>query len=513
MDESSPLLNSGQPHANQEVKEGISKIFLLATMTGTFLAMADESFVLSNSEEIGGQFRQSSFGPWILCSYNLGYCVALPLYGYLCNTCGHKPILLAALTTFAFGSLITGVAVSMPMLIAARVIAGVGGSGLVDVVSIMINDLLPISEVAVLRGYLSFVSMVGVCSGSPLGGLLMDSIGWRWSFAGQVPIILVILLITALQCPRTSGCNSRQGEFRQLDVLGLSFMTAAIGSLVILLQIIQQSRMKDNLWVAALFVVFLLSTVSLVFTEVFYAKDPLIPIREIKRNGSGVLCLLQTVIMFAQFALIANLATFFVRIRQVNNSTAGLVLLPLALAVALGSVGAGHIIKKYIFTSFFAVILAKASYTIAGLLWRQSPSYLGLIPASLGSLGVGSLVAAQFVAISVRTPSEHANSSITTYWLAQQLGMILGVAVAALLSQRVLADALQSLLKGLPNSSEIIKTVLNDNRALPSLPKPVQGLVRTAYLDSFQSVLILAVSGTALGLLIVIFMREYPIDT
>ncbi|KAE8391149.1 major facilitator superfamily domain-containing protein [Aspergillus alliaceus] len=479
MDESSPFLNSGQPHANQEVKEGISKIFLLATMTGTFLAMADESFVLSNSEEIGGQFRQSSFGPWILCSYNLGYCVALPLYGYLCNICRHKPILLAALTTFVFGSLITGVAVSMPMLIAAQVIAGVGGSGLVDVVSIMINDLLPISEVAVLRGYLSFVSMVGVCSGSPLGGLLMDSIGWRWSFAGQVPIILVILLITALQCPRTSGCNSRQGEFRQLDVLGLSFMTAAIGSLVILLQIIQQSRMKDNLWVAALFVVFLLSTMSLVFTEVFYAKDPLIPIREIKRNGSGVLCLLQTVIMFAQFAVsAASLRTL-----------------------------------KYKILSIISVVLAKASYTIAGLLWRQSPSYLGLIPASLGSLGVGSLVAAQFVAISVRTPSEHANSSITTYWLAQQLGMILGVAVAALLSQRVLADALQSLLKGLPNSSEIIKTVLNDNRALPSLPKPVQGLVRTAYLDSFQSVLILAVSGTALGLLIVIFMREYPIDT
>jgi hypothetical protein len=41
--------------------------------------MADESFVLSNSEEIGGEFRQSSFGPWILCGYNVGYCVALPL--------------------------------------------------------------------------------------------------------------------------------------------------------------------------------------------------------------------------------------------------------------------------------------------------------------------------------------------------------------------------------------------------------------------------------------------------
>jgi glycerol uptake facilitator-like aquaporin len=68
---------------------------------------------------------------------------------------------------------------------------------------------------------------------------------------------------------------------------------------------------------------------------------------------------------------------------------------------------------------------------------------------------VGSLLAAQFIAISARTPPAHAASSITTYWLAQQLGVILGVAVAALLSQKLLADALQVLLSGLPNSSDV----------------------------------------------------------
>jgi hypothetical protein len=123
------------------------------------------------------------------------------------------------------------------------------------------------------------------------------------SFAAHAPIILAILLIAVLQCPRTSRTSSRQEELRQLDVLGFCSMATTIGSLVLLLQILQQSGLEVVFWVIALFAVFSFSSVSLVLTEIFYAKDPLIPICAMKGNGSGVLCLLQFTIMFAQFAV------------------------------------------------------------------------------------------------------------------------------------------------------------------------------------------------------------------
>jgi MFS family permease len=84
----------------------------------------------------------------------------------------------------------------MPMLLGGRFIAGAAGSGLIDVISILINgtadgkhmfiltksllDAVSTSKVAVLRSHLSLACMVGVSSGAPLGGLLMDAIGWRW---------------------------------------------------------------------------------------------------------------------------------------------------------------------------------------------------------------------------------------------------------------------------------------------------------------------------------------------
>jgi hypothetical protein len=59
--------------------------------------------------------------------------------------------------------------------------------------------------------------------------------------------------------------------------------------------------------------------------------------------------------------LIANMATFFVRLRQIHNSTAGLLLLPVALASAFGSIAAGYIIKRYVSLSFLSARLAETS--------------------------------------------------------------------------------------------------------------------------------------------------------
>lgn len=87
----------------------------------------------------------------------------------------------------------------MPMLMAARFLTGIGGSGLVDVISILLNgqchfqssifpkgdadklaDLVSPSKVAVLRNYLSVASTLGISSGGPIGGLLTQTVGWRW---------------------------------------------------------------------------------------------------------------------------------------------------------------------------------------------------------------------------------------------------------------------------------------------------------------------------------------------
>lgn len=68
----------------------------------------------------------------------------------------------------------------MPELIAARAFAGIGGGGMSTVVSILLSDIIPLRERGKWQGYINIIYATGASSGAPLGGLLADSIGWRW---------------------------------------------------------------------------------------------------------------------------------------------------------------------------------------------------------------------------------------------------------------------------------------------------------------------------------------------
>jgi MFS family permease len=68
----------------------------------------------------------------------------------------------------------------MQELVAARAFAGIGGGGMTTVVSILMSDIIPLRERGKWQGYVNIIYATGAASGAPLGGLLADSIGWRW---------------------------------------------------------------------------------------------------------------------------------------------------------------------------------------------------------------------------------------------------------------------------------------------------------------------------------------------
>lgn len=75
----------------------------------------------------------------------------------------------------------------MVQLCVARGVAGVGGGGMTAVVSILVSDIVPLRERGVWQGYINVIYAAGTATGAPLGGLLADSIGWRWYVFQQTP--------------------------------------------------------------------------------------------------------------------------------------------------------------------------------------------------------------------------------------------------------------------------------------------------------------------------------------
>lgn len=103
-----------------------------------------------------------------------------PLYGKLSDIFGRKECLLFSYVVFALGCAGCGLAQDMPQLIAARAVAGIGGGGMNAVVSIMLSDLVPLRDRGIWQGYLNVIFAAGSSTGGALGGLLAESIGWRW---------------------------------------------------------------------------------------------------------------------------------------------------------------------------------------------------------------------------------------------------------------------------------------------------------------------------------------------
>jgi MFS family permease len=103
-----------------------------------------------------------------------------PLVGKLSDIYGRKGILLLAYTLFAIGNLGAGLGRSLSEVIAWRAVQGVGGAGMGSLVAIIIVDIVPLNEVASIRGYVNIMQTTGRTCGGVIGGWLTRSLGWRW---------------------------------------------------------------------------------------------------------------------------------------------------------------------------------------------------------------------------------------------------------------------------------------------------------------------------------------------
>ncbi|KAJ5888715.1 transporter [Penicillium taxi] len=320
-DSDSDLINEiyQSPEISESSKTpGVGTGFFLVAMLGAFIAYADDSFMISTHGEIASQFGQLSLGPWLIAAYNVGYVVTLPMYGRICDIHGYKRPLLSAYAVFALGCLIAGTADSIWMVFAGRFLSGAGGAGMVDLISVILNDIETLREVQILRSYLGMVTTAGVSAGGPLGGLIVDKLSWRWSFLIQIPFGLLCFGSTFWAfCPgsRLQELEENEGSKsysrRRINITGMSLLTATLGGILALYQILGDD-------ISAKVVAMFISTITLAtlfgMNEKFLTSDPLIPLRLFKSNGIGVVYLIQFLIHFAFYGVCHSQASLHLQV-------------------------------------------------------------------------------------------------------------------------------------------------------------------------------------------------------
>jgi MFS family permease len=116
-------------------------VIMFALCMAVFLAALDTTIITTALPTISQHFHSSTGYTWIGSSYLLGAASSTPVWAKISDIFGRKPILLIANVVFFVGSLVAALAHSIGMLIVARAIQGIGGGGLLTMVSISIGDL------------------------------------------------------------------------------------------------------------------------------------------------------------------------------------------------------------------------------------------------------------------------------------------------------------------------------------------------------------------------------------
>ncbi|KAJ5224804.1 Major facilitator superfamily domain general substrate transporter [Penicillium citrinum] len=362
-DETTPL-NGSQSYldhdreAGQDGKTGsptphIDRGFLAIAFLGIYLGAADESFVLATHGEIASRFQQVALGPWLISAYTLGYMTTLPLYGRLSDLYGARCILLIAYLSFAVGCGITGLAPSIWVAICGRLVAGFGAAGMTDLVSVIVNDLAPPREVAVIRSYFGIFIPLGISTGGPFGGILTDLVGWRLSFLLQVPLGLACYFTTYWRLATQAEEDSKQTPEGYADPVkpdvnapGIILLGLLLTSLMVLCHSLGGYGQAKNLRLVISIGCVILFGLAFWWNEKYRTKSPLMPLKEMLANQIWVIYLAQFLVYFSLFGIISNMSEYFIRTRNASNKSSGAFFVMLTIGSVLGSVISGYSIKK-----------------------------------------------------------------------------------------------------------------------------------------------------------------------
>jgi MFS family permease len=348
----------------------------------------------------------------------------IPLYGRLGDRFGHRRVLVAALAVFVLGSTLGGCAPAMGWLVAARVLQGLGGGGLMVLSQALIGQLLPPRERPRYQGYFAAVFTLSSLAGPVLGGLVVHLAGWRWLFWGLPP----------LRLPKLAPVNAqRLGG----DLLGMALFAGACVLSMLWLTFAGQRFGWGSRTSAALVIAAALLWTLLVRRERRHAA-PFLPVEVLRRPGA--LPAAGSVVVFAGalFALVFFLPIYVQLGRGGSASDAGLLLLPLTLGVAAGAVVTGRLAAR----SGRVGVLPRLGLGLSALalatLALAPPSHVLLtLLCVLCGLGFGTVMPNVQVILQTLAGRSRLGAASAVVSLSRALGSTLGTALfgAALFGQ------------------------------------------------------------------------------
>jgi EmrB/QacA subfamily drug resistance transporter len=215
--------------APERVDRATIHAIMMGIMLAMFLSALEQTIVAPALPTIGRVLGDVENLSWVVTAYLLANVVATPLFGKLSDIHGRRRMMLIAIVVFVAGSVACALAPTMPALIAARALQGIGGGGILPIAHTIIGDMVTPRERPRYQSYTSIMFMAASIVGPVIGGVLTDYVHWTMIFWINLPIGLLALWMT----DRALKKLPRHDRPHKLDVLGALLMVCAALSLML----------------------------------------------------------------------------------------------------------------------------------------------------------------------------------------------------------------------------------------------------------------------------------------
>lgn len=403
---------------------GMKQVF--AVSLGLFLVFLDSTIVNVSLHVIMKDYNiDLHLASWIINAFVLTLAICLITLGKLADIFGRIKLFLVGVIIFALSSFLCGIAPSIEILIASRVLQGIAGAMIIPTSMMLVRTAVPPEKTGLAMGGWGAVGALAVAIGPSIGGLLTEYIHWRWIFYVNVPIIIVSYPFLLLAFKRSKDIKTTV----KLDIWGIVFLSIALYFFTY--AILQGEKLG---WAST--TIYIYFGISLVASILFLiiestAKSPLVDF-SIFRNreylGGIISNFLSGILLMGTLIL---LPIYLTEVKGFSTLQSALLITPLSGVMLLVAPIVGRLMDKigYMIPMFIGYL-----FTIAGFipLLKLSEdteiSTLFIIMSLLGT-GLGILMVSSVTICTATVAEHHVSLGSGIFATARNMGGALGVSL------------------------------------------------------------------------------------
>ncbi|MBG0563756.1 MDR family MFS transporter [Actinoplanes aureus] len=479
---------------------------LSGLMLGVFVTIL-ASTIVSNAlpriiADLGGS---QSVYTWVITAELLAMTATVPLWGKMADLHSKKLLIQLALVLFASGSLIAGLAPDVTVLLASRIVQGIGAGGMGALAMVVMAAMIPPRELGRYSGVFGAVFGVATIAGPLIGGVLVDTswLGWRWCFLIGVPFTLaaIALLQKTLHLPVVRREVT-------IDWLGALLIMSGVCTLLIWSSLAGHHFAWGS-WQTAVFVCGGVLLLALALRVESRAADPIVPLGIFRNRTLSLAVVASTLVGVAMFGGTVFLSQYFQISLGKSPTVAGLMSLPMVFGVLVSSTVSGQLITRF---GRWKAYLVAGSVVMTGslLLLSTIDADTGMVRLAacmaLLGIGVGMLMQNLILAAQNDVPAADLGAATSTLTFARSMGGAIGVsALGAVLAERVTSLFTERLGPAATTGGTVPDVSV--------LPPELLAVVKDVYGTATADLFLVAAPIAFLAVLAVLFIREKPLST